>query len=89
MLSCDIKIRDINFSVNLLTIYSCQSSKRRHVFVFILQNEDNNHGREAEQGADHLGTSCPRGPQGPVGAPGIEVGSSLFSNTMVTLALQI
>lgn len=59
-----------------------------HVFIFILQNEDNYHDREAEQGGDPLASACPRGPQGPVGPPGIEVGSGLFSNIMVMSALQ-
>lgn len=85
MLSCDIKIRDINFSINLRTIRFCRSSKACY---YLLQNDDN-HDREAEQGGEHLGSACPRGPQGPVGPPGIEVGSTLFSNIVVMSALPI
>lgn len=47
---------------------------------YYVQNEDIlNQGGETEQGSEDDGSACARGPRGPAGPPGIEVGSKIFS----------
>lgn len=51
-----------------------------HIFIFILQNEDIYPGSETERDSEHKGSACARGPRGPAGPPGIEVGSRRYAS---------